>query len=246
MENLEILRITGAYLLTEINLPSKLKILDLSNCNRLTNSIIQELNRKYKTLEELKLSYCYKISHEVKLKTHVKRLFLEETRIHENFYHVQNLTALSLKNCVLIDSLCEKYANLEYLDLENITTIKNINVGNKLKHLNIQRCYNLVGWIKENKSKLTNLEYLNISYLEIKDMDFLVELKNLKEINLSWCDNVTDNLLIELIKNTNIEKISVFGCFNLTLESVKISYKFKDKVLVLGNHAETKFLIQNI
>ena len=158
--NLKELRITGGYLITEILLPSKLYILDLSNCNRLSNSIIVEINKKYKKLDELKLSYCYKITDDVKLKTSVKRLFVEETRISENFYLKKEIQSLSFKNCCLINSLDKNYNNLEYLNLANITTINNIKIGNKLKSLDISKCYSLKKWFFENIYKLINL--LNI------------------------------------------------------------------------------------
>jgi hypothetical protein len=244
LKNLEILRITGGYLLTEINLPEKLKILDLSNCNRISNSIITEINRKYKTLDELRLSYCYKITDCIKLKTLITYLYLEETLISENFYNVKNIRTLSVKNCQNINELKKNYKLIEYLNIENITPATDIKIGPKIKHLNLQRCYRLNKWI-ENSSRLKNIEYLNISYLKFDSFDFIYKLTNLKELDLSWCEGVSDTLIIDLIEKTKIEKIYVFGCFNLTSKLAEKSYECKNTISVVGNHAETKYLIEN-
>ena len=71
------------------------------------------------------------------------------------------------------------------------------------------------------------------------------KLNSIKELDISWCSNITDEIVISLMEKTKIEKIYVFGCFNLTDITAKFSYKYKDTVTIVGNHAETRYLIQN-
>lgn len=240
--NLKILRITGGYLITEINLPKNIDILDLSNCNRLNNNIIKEINSKYKKLDELRLSYCYKITDQIKLKVDVINLYLDETRITEKFYKKKDLKILSIDRCINIDKLICKYDNLEILSADGITTLNNIH-AKKLKCLNASNCFGLIKWIKKSDNIL--FEKLDISFLSFNSYDFLFNCRNLKELNLSWCDNITDELITNIIYKTNISKLTLFGCFNLTSKVAKLSYEKKDKITVIGNPSETKFLVNS-
>lgn len=238
--NLEVLCITGGYLITEINLPKSLYRLDLSNCNRLNNSIINEINLKYKKLDELRLSYCYKITDKIKLKIDVERLYLDETRITEKFYKKKALKVLSIDRCINIDNLISKYDRLEILSVNGIKTLNNIKAKN-VKKLIASNCFNLIKWIQNNIC----FEMLDISFLNFDSYDFLFKCNNLKELNLSWCDNITDELITDIIYKSNVDKLILFGCFNLTPNIAKLSYDNKDKITIIGNPSETKYLVNN-
>ncbi|EOB14890.1 hypothetical protein NBO_13g0067 [Nosema bombycis CQ1] len=244
-KKLEVLRLTGGYLVTELELPKSLKVLDLTNCSRLDDRIITEINRKYKTLEELRLSFCYKINGNIQLKIPVNKLFLCETKITEDFIcnipKIDQVKALSLNKCPLVNNLPIEFKSIEYLDIEGLTELKNLNICSKLKILNCKQCFNLP---LELLSYFESLEILNISYLQF-DFDTISYFTFLKELDISWCPSVFDNLIFEILDKFNLEKMYVFGCFGLSPKMSEDSWNNNRRTKVLGNPAETKFLILN-
>lgn len=245
-EELEVLKLTGGYLLTDLELPKKLKILDLTHCSRLDDSIIEEINIKCKHLEELRLSYCYKIEGSVNLKIPVKRLYLCETKVREEFIlkipKIQQIRSLSVKRCQEINNLPLKFKFLEYLDIEGITEIDNLHLTKHLKVLNCKQCYGLD--LPLLLSQSVNLEELNISYLTV-DQKSLLKMTKLRILDLSWCSSVDDDLIRNILKGMTLEKIFVFGCFNLSPTISETSWKDSESTMILGNPAETKYLILN-
>jgi hypothetical protein len=127
------------------------------------------------------------------------------------------------------------------LDIEGITEIKNLNISFKLKVLNCKQCFNLPLELLRN---FESLEILNISYLKF-DFDTISHLNFLKELDISWCPSVSDTLIFELLDKLNLEKLYVFGCFGLSPKMSEDSWNNNKRTKVLGNPAETKFLILN-
>jgi Leucine Rich repeat len=241
-DSIEVLRITGAYLIEKFNLPPTLKVLDLTNCSRIENTIITNINDTYKKLEELKLSYCYNLTDEVPLQIEVERLFICESKLSEKFYknskNLKNMKALSVRRCAKINSL-PKFTKIEYLDIDGLVELDNLSLPDTIKYLNASYCYNL------KKFNYKNLEYLNVSKvgLSVQDLREIAELKSLKTLDLSWNNELTDDILKYLVDNLNLHEFIVFGCFALTAKSAGLAWQIRNKVRIVGNPAETTYLL---
>ncbi|KAM0687799.1 hypothetical protein COBT_000957 [Conglomerata obtusa] len=109
--NLEVLIITGAYLIESIEIPSTVKYIDLTHCSRLCEKFVDFLNETFTHLDVLILSFCYGIK-KFDFKFSVKELFLCETLVDESsllempgFY---DLEKLSFKRCSNVFSIEDK------------------------------------------------------------------------------------------------------------------------------------------
>ena len=242
MKDLEILKITGAFLIENFNVPSKLKILDVSNCSRLKNSFINNINSSLKELEELKLSFCYGFTSEAELFVNVRSLYICETKLSEKFYNnIKTIRKLSIKRCPNINSLLD-ISELEYLDIEGIVTVNHIPSSTKLLSLNITDCV-----------QIEDLDFINLKYLKAANISLnenkieqIFKMKNLKELDISWNVFVGDNILEKLLNMPTLQKISVFGCFGLTKMSVDLAYRNRHKFKIIGNPSETKYLLEEL
>lgn len=236
-DRLEVLRITGAYLIENFNIPKNIKILDLSYCSRLKNDFIDFIN-KNGNLEELRLSYCYGLSKDAKLLINVERLFICETLLTLSFiYNFDILTHLSVKRCPNINSL-PKLDKIIYLDVEGIVTLESLELSENVEYLNISYCQNL------KNISYPNLKYLNISYINMDNYDNIFNSKSLEVLDCSWNQNLNDELFKKLIENLSLKKFFVFGCFGLTKLSSEYAYKNIDNCEVIGNPSETIFLLE--
>jgi hypothetical protein len=244
MAGLKTLKITGAFLLENFNIPTTLSVLDVSNCSRLKNQFIENLNsNRSMSLEELRLSFCYGLTDEAVLEIQVSNLFICETRLTERFYsNLTKLKSLSVKRCPKINSIPELnlFEQLEYLDVEGIVTLKALPSSENLLHLNITDCFQ----IKE--LYFLNLKYLNLNNCQIDQntVDQILKMKSLKELNVSWNTFVDDGIFSRFVSELNLEMIVVFGCFGLTKRSVDFAYKNKNLIKVIGNPSETKYLLE--
>ncbi|TBU03714.1 hypothetical protein CWI37_0246p0040 [Hamiltosporidium tvaerminnensis] len=231
MKKLDILKITGAFLLHAFKIPKTIKSLDLSNCSRIKDSIFKKINKLQK-LEELRLSYCYSLTEKCRLTVSVKRLFICQTKISQIFFSstsiLQNLEVLSVKKCPNFFSVkilekdeereskddksisflnkCEYFIeylkNIQVLDLDGISTIKFLVPLPFLISLNISNCFCIQNII-ESILKNKNIEEIDLSRLEIEEFELkqLILLKKLRKINLSWIRSVNDDILTYLINN---------------------------------------------
>ncbi|KAM0673359.1 hypothetical protein GVAV_003048 [Gurleya vavrai] len=266
--------ITGAYIIEDFELPKNIKYLDLSHCSRLSDSFIERINKTYKKLDVLKLSFCYGFK-DAKIEIEIDKLFVCETFLYaksllsiKNFYSIKKL---SLKKCVNIFSIhdkvvkfddlenvlmkndqsldenniiyFEKFENLEYLDIEGISTIKKLDLCNKIKFLNIASCFDFDLKSIEN---LIDLNYLNVSKINNVDVEIIKKFKKLKILNVSWSSKITDEVLLEIINELKfLQKIYVFGCFNLSKKIGKLAWDLKNNLKIIGNPSETQFLMEN-
>ena len=98
MNDLEVLRITGGYQLTNFTIPGALKILDLTHCSRIEDGFIDQLNTKLNHLDELKLSFCYGLQGRTNLQISIDHLFICETKLNASFFdHLADLKSLGVK-----------------------------------------------------------------------------------------------------------------------------------------------------
>ncbi|KAL6122301.1 hypothetical protein NUSPORA_00664 [Nucleospora cyclopteri] len=240
MDKIEVLRITGGYLLNNFNLPATLRVLDLTHCSRIKNTIIEKINKTYEHLDELRLSYCYNLDEKAYLSITVDHLYICETKLTPDFYeHIKDLKSLSVKRCLNINSI--KYFNkLEYLNASGIAELKELQLTENIKSLNLSYCCNIRDFYYEN------LQFLNLSYLNLtkSEIEALLKLKNLKYLNLSWNESLNDKLAYTLLKNLKLEKFVVFGCFSLTKESAQYIWDIKDEIEVIGHPCETEYHLQ--
>lgn len=236
-KNLEELSLIGAFQISKLNLPNKLKVLNLSD-TKITDEFIEYLNTKYNKLDKLVLQRCYNLK-ESTLKIKVRHLDISDTLVKSNFIqHFKEIEYLNVSNCdITLDT--SNLVNLNHLFVEN-TQIKVINTN--LISLNV----------KNNKTftelNLTNeIEYLNISGLNLYSSELrkIVNYKKLRNLDLSWNENVTDDLIEEIINALFLENLYVFGCFNLTEHTGKFAYEIYPKTRIIGNPAETKYLLSN-
>ncbi|XP_044001447.1 uncharacterized protein LOC122847694 [Aphidius gifuensis] len=121
-----------------------------------------------------------------------------------------------------------KLQYLEYLSLSDTERIDDntiIDIANNcknLKHLDI--CTNDDNNITETAllalTKLENLEILRVASHDISD-SYISRLKGLKEFICSYCWNLTDTGIIQLIKNNpDLEEICAFGLETFTIDLV--------------------------
>lgn len=239
MIELSVLRLSGAFLVENIYLSKSLKVLDVTNCSRLKDDFIENLNGTFSFLEELRLSYCYGLTSKSMLKFTVKNLWICETRLSDEFlFDIENVKTLSIKRCPNINKL-PKFNSIEYLDVEGITSLKTIILPDTIKVLNISYCGNL------RLSYYPNIESLNVSncHLDLEDIEQIYKYSSLSFLYISWNTIVDDKIFEKLVREMKLKKIEVFGCFSLSKKSVSLAYAIKDKCEVLGNPAETIFLI---
>lgn len=242
MRNLENLKITGAFLLENFNVPQTLISLDVSNCSRLNDLFISSMEGSLPKLNELHLSFCYGFTKEAKLPISVEKLFICETKLTDQFYaDIPSLKRLSIKRCPNVDTLSsiQNYQNLEYLDVEGIVTLTSLPASKSLIHLNVTDC----GHIKT--FDFPNLKYLNVSNIGVgqDQVDQILKMKNLKELDISWNPFIDDKTFTDIVTGLSLETIFVFGCFGLSKDSVDFAYKNKTALKVLGNPSETKYLL---
>lgn len=246
--------ITGAYLLDSFVPPKSVKYLDVSNCSRLSDKFVNQLNKTCKKLDTLKLSYCYGLTEKCKLKIEIENLYICETNLSflsiKTMKKLYSMKSLSVRKCpnILCEDLnddvdIEKFKSLEFLDLEGIATLTDVVFAEKLKYLNLAYCYNI------NIDSLCNckdIEYLNLSKIDVtkEKLDVIAELKQLKILNISWTEALTDDILENIITSCKyLEKIYVFGCFNLTTRIGELAWSNKCKIEIIGNPAETRYLL---
>lgn len=241
MPNLEILRVTGAFLIDNFDVPGSVRILDVTNCSRLDDGFIDKINSGQGPLEELRLSYCYGFSKNAELLIDVQRLFICETKLSGRFIGNQkNLRQLSVKRCRNISSL-PSLPSVEYLDVEGIVDLTGLPVSQSIQHLNISFCSSIETLAFEG------LAYLNISHASLSESKIqqIYRCKSLEVLDVSWNVAVDDSVVSNLVEKLRLKKLYVFGCFSLTSKSVELAYKIKDRCLVVGNPCETHYLLNN-
>ncbi|ELA42810.1 uncharacterized protein VICG_00125 [Vittaforma corneae ATCC 50505] len=241
MQSLEVLRITGAFLIDNFEVPKSIRILDVTNCSRLDDKFIDGINQSHGSLEELRLSYCYGFSKEAELLIDIQRLFICETKLSDKFVRcLKDLKQLSVKGCKNVN-LLPNLSSVEYLDVEGIVSLTELPVSQNIQHLNISYCSNI-----ENLA-FAKLNYLNVSHASLSQSKIkqIYECKSLEILDVSWNTIVDDSVVKELAEKLRLKKLYVFGCFSLTSKSVELAYKLRGQCLIVGNPSETHYLLNS-
>lgn len=241
MPGIEVLRITGGYLLESFEIPRTLKVLDVSSCSRLQDRFIDSINASFKRLEELRLSHCYGLTSSAMLTAEVENLFICETKLSERFLdNAGSIRSLSVKRCPNINMLPD-LMSIEYLDAERVASLKSIVVSESIRHLNVSYCAQLENFLHPE------LEYLDVSYicLSQEDLRNILQCRKLRHLNISWIPAVDDAVLEMMVNGLSLEKLVVFGCFGLTESSASLAYSIRHRCEVVGNPSETLYLLKN-
>lgn len=234
MKDLKELNLTGGYLLENIDIPKSLTKINLSDCNRLMDIFIDQLNKKFTHLEELRLSRCYRLTPNAHLMVKVDKLFVCGTLISENFIKNTLIEELSVNMCPNIQSV-PIFKKIRYLDINGIVTISDLKLPKTIEHLSISRCSDIRYYF------YPNLISLDISHFNVDISDEIFKCKNLKILNVSWNQNFDDSAFKKIIQNLDLSKLYVFGCFSLTIESCRALISSKSACKVIGNPSETIF-----
>lgn len=260
-KNLKVLKITGAFLLKNIDLfgtdqhnrlhvQKHLRVIDFSNCSRLNNSCFNQINQ-LNELDLLNISYCYGFTSECRLKINVKRIIADETKISDKFFMMKDinyLDELSIANCPLLfvdkGTFAEfiGFFKLTKLNIEGISPIQHVRL-NTLNELKAKNCFNLAMPLENSDLKVLDISRIDYSR---DDLKLIMHFKNLEYLNVSFNSNVDDLLIAEYVsKIKNIKTIVLFGCFKLTKKCGELAWSIKNSIKIVGNHAETMYLMDN-
>lgn len=244
---LEILKIKGGFLIENFTVPRTVRILDVSYCSRLRDAFIEDISATFKSLEELNVSYCHGLSETCALGVDVQRLCIDETNVSDAFFlGMQGL--LEIQELSL--SMCPKIHFNDFSEFERMVALNvrgmdaaDLRVPLCCKRLNLESCMNIT-----KLPDVPDIESLSISRTNLsrEEIEKVARFTRLKELNLGWSSAVDDDLMRELMVNTHIEKIYVFGCFRLTPKLGCLAWDVRDRLKIIGNPAETSFLLNNM
>lgn len=240
MTRLRVLRVTDAFLLTNFEIPPHIKVLDVSNCSRLGREFIENINHTLTSLDELRLSYCYKLpKDDLELRISVERLYICETKLSDRFIRqLKGLKHLSVKRCPNINQLPD-LREIVYLDAEGIISLTSLPKLKDATHLNISYCVNI------DSFALSKLRYLNVAHTELTPARLaeIYKCKDLEVLDVSWNNIIDDSAVRKLVERLNLKRLHVFGCFQLTTKSVELAYSIRSRCLIVGNPSETHYLL---
>lgn len=250
--DLETLHISGAFLLEDLDLSKhrKLQNLNVKDCSRLTNTFMDNLNT-HSTLKYLNISHCFRINRKAKLNINLQRLSLDRVHITKKFFKSIDLSQiedLSIGNCPFLFKngknrlKLKNFTALKKLNIEGISEIPKIKNRN-LEELRASNCFPLV--LPPFQKHLRYLDVSNCNLTE-KDLSKILNYSNLEYLNISFNPLVDDKFVLKAIKKfKNIREIVVFGCFLLSEDLGDLAWKIKDSIKIVGNHSETKFLLES-
>lgn len=251
--DLRVLKLTGAFLLENVDLMpymSKLVEIDVSNCSRLRDNFITRVNQLIH-LESLNISFCYGLTDECRLTISPKKIIADGTKISERFFGMNEhitLEELSIANCPVLFAngknhidLC-KFTRLRKLNIEGISEIKHIGIDT-VEELRAANCFSLTLPLHNNLLKVLDISKINYPRDELMKLN---QFSKLEYLNISFNENVDDDIVIGYITNMkHIRSVVVFGCFGLTKELGRLAWSIKNDIKIIGNHAETKYLLEN-
>lgn len=244
---IEVLRITGGFMIRGFEIPVSLKTLDVSYCSRIEDDFVENINKKFTYLDELRLSHCRRLSEQCMLKAEVSRVYVCGTRLSNSFFlsmrNICKIKHLSAPRCINIKlSELPWLEQIEFLDLEEATDVNKARISETCRSLSLESCTDV-----SVLPRLGNLFSLNLSRVNLRKRELrkLLKMKNLREVNLGWNDAVDDSFVLELTKQLSLERIYVFGCFKLTPRIGKLAWSLSNRLRIIGNPAETAFLLNN-
>jgi hypothetical protein len=197
---------------------------DLSGCDRITDTSLTFISKKYPNFQNINLSFCVNITAEG-----VKTIAQNCT----------TLTTLSLSHCTIGDSalLCiaSSLPNIKSLALTGCNNITDTGVSKiaskcqELQYLDISHCKSLTSTsVKAIASSLSNLQHLDISWLSDTVSDSSIQkLNKLHKLQyLGIADSkVTDSILQKLLSNcTKLNSLDISFCTGLFQSDKALKY----------------------
>ena len=243
--DLEVLKITGGFLVKGFKLPKKLSVLDVSYCSNLNDNFIESINTTFAHLEELRLSHCYKLTERCRLRISILKLYVCETGLSDSFFvdikepsKVRELSISRCPNIKMNDFL--HFSQLELLDTTESLHVSESKIPRKCSYLNLEGCTNIKRLPGHKSLQVLNVSRINFSKRELKK---ITKLDRLKEVNLSWSSAVNDDLVVDMANKLPLKRLYVFGCFKLTSRIGELAWNISTRLKIIGNPAETSFLL---
>lgn len=215
------------------NLP-KLEILDLQRCSKITDVGLQHI-AKLSTLKHLNIVLCSKIKNFTQLSPNLLTLHLSDiidlepnaySQLHkllhlEQLFLRQQLRSLPLNHIADLNNLKE----LRFV----LTTTTNVShpMLQPLSNLkNLQRLEMFCGLDDQSIdliATLTNLKWLKLSWNEIdtKNFEKLGKLSNLRHLEISNCDSISNDQIKNLSLLVNLEHLTLENCYKINNEGLK-------------------------
>ena len=208
-----------------------LKFLNLKVCAISSLSVLETLVN----IETLDLTHCHLFT----IQDFSSILYLNKLKF-LIFYGCELLTDEILNDEVLVH--LSKLINLTYLDLSfcGITSLSSLSTLVNLISLRLGKCSQLTDHGFSYISCLTNLTYLDICECDLTDdslallsnltkltylnlfmskcskLSFLNPLVNINHLDLSMCDNITNDELKSIFNLTNLRKLYLHACEKLS------------------------------
>ncbi|XP_023163771.1 F-box/LRR-repeat protein 7-like [Drosophila hydei] len=230
LDKLQILQLRGCDLRNDAllalkNLP-ELKVLDLSNNNRLTG---QNMNRLPPTIESLTLTRCTSVQAKLLIKalktlTQLKELHLKgiyaigsafKQLVESQRFHTLEAMTITNSSGFLMGNSYEYIAKLPSLkkvivyshDSDTLLSPELLSwlvehKAEQLEHFETRGMNCLNGSMMAQIGKLIGLRTLAIpgnNIVGAREMEALCTLQQLEEINLKYCDNITDQSVLHLV-----------------------------------------------
>ena len=174
------------FLMTLYELNSNIEEINLSNCKLIDNSVLENISLFSKTLKKLNLSNCKLISDE----GISKLLIHKQSRKNQKFTQLNSLHLCGL-NKITQNGFCKLFENISNSLIElNLSNCKHFN-ENVLRSISSNN-YNLNKLICSHCLHLKSSNQLNIIFQNFK---------KLNEIDVSHCNQITDEHLISFIAN---------------------------------------------
>jgi F-box and leucine-rich repeat protein GRR1 len=227
----------------------RLQGLNISGCQKISNSSLIRLAQRCRYIKRLKFNECSQIQDRTVLAfaencPNILEIDLQQCRLIGNepvtalFTKGNALRELRLGGCELVDDTAflslpsnRTYEHLRILDLSNSTAItdraieKIVEVASRLRNLVLQKCRNLTDAAVYAISRLgRNLHFLHMGHCsQITDdgVKRLVTMCNrIRYIDLGCCQNLTDDSITKLAALPKLKRIGLVKCANITDASV--------------------------
>ena len=227
--NLEILNLHSCWDISSPGLVAiaegcpKLRSIDLSNCRKIDAVGLTALLDNA-ALEEIILSYCKSINND----------------LYKDPFLFSNLKKLNLQRCTTITDIGYRYLDGHILDVEylilsdcSFLTDTSIDILSKccptLKTLSVSFVCGLTEKSVDFIVNLKSLQTLDVSFcgnlLTDASLNLLGKTIELKRLGMRGCFKVSQNSMLEFLSyNSSIEHLNISQCKNLSLESLKREY----------------------
>lgn len=179
-------------------------------------------------LEELVLSYCKKITN--KCFEYIKNLTALQTLNVDRCKNISDDGIILIKKIITLSLVGCKITDVAITHLSKIPELENLNIyGNShITHLPISQLKTLkyldasiCPLSDESIRDMINLEKLFLSSCLSITYYGLFNMKHLIHLDLSWCNKISSEGLIQILKNNPIENLSLNWCNNVNDECLK-------------------------